>query len=211
MLKNTLGRELPASFNGRTLRPYRDPFGFRPEGLTVSRPIKRVDPGDRKLLGSLREAIEASGLKDGMTIGTHHHLRNGDALLNAVVEEIAAMGIRDIGVAGSSVHPVHEALIPYIRDGVITRIECGVNGRISRLVSSGELDVTIVTRTHGGRARAMMTGEITVDVAFVAAPTCDPYGNICASRGPSACGVVGYAHSDADYARCVVAVTDNLV
>ena len=211
MLKNTLGRELPASFNGRTLRPYRDPFGFRPEGLTASRPLKRVDPGDQKLLGSLREAIEASGLKDGMTIGTHHHLRNGDALLNAVVEEIAAMGIRDIGVAGSSVHPVHEALIPFIRDGVITRIECGVNGPISRLVSSGELDVTIVTRTHGGRARAMMTGEITVDVAFVAAPTCDPYGNICASRGPSACGVVGYAHSDADYARCVVAVTDNLV
>lgn len=211
MHKNSLGRELPTHFLGRALRPYQDPFSLRPEGLAASRPLRRANPGDNKLLGSLREAIEASGLRDGMTIGTHHHLRNGDALLNAVVREIAALGIRDIGIAGSSVHPVHEALIPYIRDGVISRIECGVNGPISRLVSSGELDLPIITRTHGGRARAMMTGELTVDVAFVAAPSCDPWGNICASRGPSACGVVGYAHSDADYARCVVAVTDNLV
>jgi len=211
MVKNSLGREFPAHLFGRELRPYGDPFSASPKGAAVGRPLRRVNPGDNKLLGSLREAIEASGLTDGMTIGTHHHLRNGDALLNAVVKEIAAMGIRDITIAGSSVHPVHEALIPYIRDGVVTRIECGVNGGISRMVSAGELDLPIITRTHGGRARAMSTGELRVDVAFVAAPTADPYGNICASRGPSACGVVGYAHSDADYAHCVVAVTDNLV
>lgn len=211
LLTNSLGRTLPATFNGRILRPYQDPFSIQPSGVAVSRTIRRANPGDNKLLGSLREAIEASGLRDGMTIGTHHHLRNGDALLNAVVKEIAALGIKNITIAGSSVHPVHEALIPYIRDGVITRIECGVNGAISRMVSSGELDLSIVTRTHGGRARAMMTGDIKVDVAFIAAPTCDAYGNICASKGKSACGVVGYAHSDADYAGCVVAVTDNLV
>jgi len=211
MTKNSLGREIPDQFCGRPLRPYQDPFSFRPTGLTAPRPLRRVNPGQNKVLGSLREAIEASGLRNGMTIGTHHHLRNGDRVLNAVVHEIATMGLRDITIAGSSVHPVHEALIPYIREGVITRIESGVNGPISRMVSSGELDVPIITRTHGGRARAMMTGEIKVDVAFVAAPTCDAYGNICASKGPSACGVVGYAHSDADYAGCVVAVTDNLV
>ncbi|MDQ2694141.1 MAG: citrate lyase subunit alpha [Pseudomonadota bacterium] len=210
-VKNSLGREIPAAFHGRRLRPYQDPFSLQPAGPAASRPMRRVNPGDDKRLGSLREAIEASGLRDGMTIGTHHHLRNGDVLLNAVVREIAALGLRDIGIAGSSIHPVHEALIPYIRDGVISRIECGVNGAISRMVSSGALDVPIITRTHGGRARALMSGDVRVDVAFVAAPTCDAYGNICASRGPSACGVVGYAHSDADYAGCVVAVTDNLV
>lgn len=211
MTRNSLGREIPETLFGRQLRPYQDPFSFRPTGLAAARPLRRANPGEAKRLGSLREAIEASGLRDGMTIGTHHHLRNGDRVLNAVVQEIAAMGIRDITIAGSSVHPVHEALVPYIRAGVITRIESGVNGPISRLVSSGDLDVPIITRTHGGRARAMMTGEITVDVAFLAAPTCDACGNICASKGPSACGVVGYAHSDADHAGCVVAVTDNLV
>jgi citrate lyase subunit alpha/citrate CoA-transferase len=211
MSKNSLGREIPETFCGRRLRPYHDPFSFVPEGREVSRPLRRVNPGDKKLLGSLREAIEASGLRDGMTIGAHHHLRNGDGVLNAVVKEIAAMGIRDITIAGSSVHPVHEEIIPYIREGVIARIECGVNGLISRMVSSGELDVPIITRSHGGRAAAMMTGQIKVDVAFLGAPTCDAYGNVCACKGPSAFGVLGYGHSDADWAGCVVAVTDNLV
>ena len=211
MIKNSLGREMPETLFGRVLRPYRDPFSLVPEGREVARPLRRVNPGDNKLLGSLREAIEASGLRDGMTIGAHHHLRNGDRVLNAVVKEIAAMGIRDITIAGSSIHPVHEALIPYIRDGVITRIECGVNGPISRMVSGGELDIPIITRSHGGRPRAIMTGEVKIDVAFLGAPTCDPYGNICATQGPSAFGVIGYSHTDADYADCVVAVTDNLV
>lgn len=211
MIKNSLGREIPETLFGRQLRPYQDPFSFVPEGREASRPIRRVNPNDKKLLGSLREAIEASGLRDGMTIGAHHHLRNGDVVLNSVVKEIAAMGIRDITIAGSSIHPVHEELIPYIRDGVITRIECGVNGPISRMVSGGELDVPIITRTHGGRPRAVMTGEIKIDVAFIGAPTCDPYGNICATRGPGAFGVIGYAHTDADYASCVVAITDHLV
>lgn len=211
MIENSLGRLIPERWGGRELRPYRDPFSLRPEGERRLVLRRRVNPGDNKLLGSLREAIEASGLRDGMTIGTHHHLRNGDQVLNTVVAEIAALGIRDITIAGSSVHPVHEALIPYIRDGVITRIECGVNGQISRMVSTGELDLPIITRSHGGRARAMQCGDIHVDVAFIGAPTCDAFGNICATRGPSACGVVGYGHSDADYADCLIAVTDNLV
>lgn len=114
MSKNSLGREIPETWGGRALRPYRDPFSVQPEGPRVARPIQRVNPGDRKLLGSLREAIEASGLRDDMTISAHHHLHNGDLVLNSVVREIAALGIRDITVASSSVHPVHEALIPFI-------------------------------------------------------------------------------------------------
>jgi citrate lyase subunit alpha/citrate CoA-transferase len=73
----------------------------------------------RQVVGGLREAIIASGLKDGMTIPTHHHLRNGDRLLNDVVKEIDALGICDIRIAASSVHIVHAELIPYIRKGVI--------------------------------------------------------------------------------------------
>ena len=39
-----------------------------------------------KLKNSLREAIEAAGLRSGMTISFHHHLRNGDHVLNMVLE-----------------------------------------------------------------------------------------------------------------------------
>lgn len=53
-----------------------------------------------KLLASVREAIEKTGLKDGMTISFHHHMRNGDYVLNMVLEEAASMGIKDLTVNG---------------------------------------------------------------------------------------------------------------
>ena len=43
-----------------------------------------------KLVKTIREAIVLAGLKDGMTVSFHHHLRNGDFVLNMVMEEIAA-------------------------------------------------------------------------------------------------------------------------
>ena len=51
---------------------------------------------DKKLVASIRDAIISAGLKDGMTISFHHHMRNGDYVLNMVMEEIAAMGIKDL-------------------------------------------------------------------------------------------------------------------
>ncbi|ADD68356.1 citrate lyase, alpha subunit [Denitrovibrio acetiphilus DSM 12809] len=210
MARNSLGREIPDSFNGKKCIPYKDPFSIKPEGDRASRPVRRVNPGQSKILDGIREAIIASGLKDGMTIATHHHLRNGDALLNTVVKEIDALGIRDIKIASSSIHPVHAELIPYINKGVISAFECGVNGLIGELASKGEIRCPITVRTHGGRARSMVTGEVVVDVAFIAAPICDIYGNMNGYYGPSACGSLGYAHLDAEYARTVVAVTDNL-
>ncbi|GFO58984.1 citrate lyase subunit alpha [Geomonas silvestris] len=211
MALNSLGREIPERYAGRALTPYRDPFSLTPSGLAAPRPITRVNPGANKLVGSLREAIEASGLKDGMTISTHHALRNGDYLLNAVVNEIAALGIRGIWIASSSVHPVHAEIIPHIKSGVIAGFQCGVNGLIGELASKGELQVPIIVRSHGGRARAVLEGSVQIDVSFIAAPCCDPCGNLNGYFGPSACGSLGYAQSDALHAACVVAVTDNLV
>jgi len=86
-----------------------------------------------------------------------------------------------------------------------------VRGELGKLLSGGELNIPVVIRSHGGRARAIEEGSISIDVAFLAAPACDPLGNITGSKGPSACGSLGYAITDAGYARNVVAITDNLV
>ena len=43
-----------------------------------------------KLVKDIDDAIRASGLKNGMTISFHHHLRNGDFVLNMVMDRIAA-------------------------------------------------------------------------------------------------------------------------
>ena len=42
-----------------------------------------------KVVKSLKEAISLAGLKDGMTISFHHHLRNGDQVLNLVLQNIS--------------------------------------------------------------------------------------------------------------------------
>ena len=211
MVRNSLGRLIPENFAGKRLVPYRDPWSLRPDRAMATRGLRRVNPGSNKLLANLHDAITAAGLKDGMTISTHHSLRNGDFLLNQVVRTIDSLGIRDIKIASSSIHPVHAELIPYIRKGVITGLECGVNGLIGELISKGELDCPVIIRSHGGRARALITGDVPVDVAFIAAPCCDEYGNMNGFFGPSACGSLGYAMVDALHAGCVVAVTDNLV
>jgi citrate lyase subunit alpha/citrate CoA-transferase len=71
------------------------------------------------MLPTLRAAIEASGLRDGGTVSFHHHLRNGDQVINMVIEQIALMGITDITVAASSLFAVHAPLVEHIKSGVV--------------------------------------------------------------------------------------------
>jgi citrate lyase subunit alpha / citrate CoA-transferase len=211
MARNGVGREIPERWDGKQLVPYRDPYSRAPDGERATRALRRVNPGDRKLLGSLEEAIERADLRDGMSIATHHHLRNGDEVLNQVVRVLQKLGLRDMTIASSSVHPVHAEILDAIRDGTVTRIECGVNGLIGELASKGELRCPITVRSHGGRARAVVTGEVPIDLAVIAAPCCDECGNMNGLDGPSAFGSLGYAFTDALHARTVVAVTDHLV
>ena len=165
-----------------------------------------------KVVNTLREAIEAVGLKDGMTVSFHHHLRSGDYVLNMVMDEIAKMGIRDITVNASSLHDGHAPLVEHIANGVVTGLEANYcSAAVGREISRGILPKPMIFRTHGGRPAALKNGTAHVDVAFIAAPTSDTMGNCTGKIGPSACGSLGYAFEDALYADRVVVVTDNLV
>ena len=55
------------------------------------------------------------------------------------------------------------------------------------------------------------TGKLHIDLAFIAAPAADIYGNLNGVYGQSACGPLGYAIMDSLYAERVIALTDNLV
>jgi citrate lyase subunit alpha/citrate CoA-transferase len=178
-----------------------------------ARGIKTVDaPPSAKLLKSIADAIDAVELKDGMTISFHHHFRNGDYVMKMVVDAIAAKGIRDLTLSASSLSAVQDAILPHLESGVVTAIDTsGIRGEIGKFVSAGKLKQPVMIRSHGGRARAIETGRLPIDVAFLGAPTCDTQGNINGVEGPSACGSLGYAMMDAAYARKVVAITDNLV
>jgi citrate lyase subunit alpha/citrate CoA-transferase len=57
----------------------------------------------------------------------------------------------------------------------------------------------------------MQDGEVHIDIAVIASPTADFFGNANGSHGPSACGSLGFALGDSVYADRVIVVTDNLV
>lgn len=165
-----------------------------------------------KLISSVKEAIEKTGLKDGMTISFHHHMRNGDFVLNMVLEQAAKMGIKDLTVNASSIFDIHEPIIEHIKNGVVTGLECNyMGGKVGKAISQGILEKPVIFRSHGGRAGDMENGSSKIDIAFLAAPCADNMGNCSGKYGPSACGSLGYAFSDAMHADKVVVLTDNLV
>ncbi len=177
--------------------------------------VKRCEDST-KVLKNLEEAIKKTGLKDGMTISFHHHFRNGDYVLNMVMDTIAKMGIKNLTIAPSSLIDIHKPLIEHIKNGVVKRIETsGIRGKLADAISDGLMEYPVVFRSHGGRAYAIEKGELEIDVAFLGAPSCDPFGNANGySRDKDngvTCGSMGYAKCDAQYAKQVVIITDNLV
>ncbi len=179
-------------------------------------PHKNQPAKASKMLPSIREAIIKSGLKDGMTISFHHHFRNGDYIVNMVLDEIAKLGIKDLTVAASSLASCHAPMIEHIKNGVVTHIETsGMRGDLAEAVSRGLMDTPVVFRSHGGRADAIANGDIHIDVAFLGAPTCDIMGNANGynryEENATMCGSLGYAKVDAEFADCVVVITDHIV
>jgi citrate lyase subunit alpha / citrate CoA-transferase len=185
-----------------------------PEELLKERKAFEGTPNqdNDKIVPSIREAIIKCGLKDGMAISFHHHFRDGDYVVNMVVEEIAKLGIKDITICASSLGDAHDPIGKYIEDGTITGIQTsGVRGKIGEAISTGKLKKTAIIRSHGGRVRAIEEGEVHIDVAFIGAPTSDPYGNARGIGGKSDCGVLSYSMVDAEHADKVVIITDCLV
>ena len=165
-----------------------------------------------KLINSLSEAMRLCNFRDGMTLSFHHHLRNGDRVLNMVMAQAAQMGLKDLCVQASSLFDVHAPLIGHIASGVVTGIETGyMSGRLCEAISQGAMAKPVRFRSHGSRPDAIASGRVHIDVAFIGAPAADPMGNANGVDGTAACGSLGYAYSDAQYADKVVVVTDHVV
>ena len=219
-MKNAVGREIPAEAlavelkNGRKYEPYQGK-GYR-DGQYIKKagPKSKIyeNPQESKLLPSIRDAVIASGLKDGMTVSFHHHFRDGDYIVNMVMKEIVDLGIKDITIAASSLGSAHDPIAEYIEKGIVTGIQTsGIRGKMGDVVSHGKLKTPAILRSHGGRVRAVEEGDVHIDVAFIGAPTSDEYGNARALGGKGDCGVLSYAVPDSEYADKVVVITDTLV
>ena len=211
---NKVGREIPDEIlaqyhkEGYQGMLYRDSHPYKKAAPTVR---SNCEPSRSKLVSSIREALEKCDLHDGMYFGFHHHFRDGDYIINMVMEEVAKMGIKDITICASSMGAAHDPIADLIDQGVVRSIQSsGVRGKIGEAISYGKLKRPAVIRSHGGRVRAIEEGDIHIDVAFIGAPTCDEYGNARAIGGKSDCGVLSYSMVDAKYADKVVVITDCL-
>lgn len=210
---NVLGRDIPEYIEGYgEVKPFLGAFANYGEREKASVRLRSVKPGENKLLADLDEALDKVGIKDGMTVSFHHHLRNGDYVLNTVMACIAKRGLKDIHVAATGIFPIHEPLVEYIKQGIVTKISVNYisPGPVAKAITQGFLKKPAVFMSHGGRPRAIESGDLHIDVAFIAAPTADAYGNLNGVCGNAACGTLSYAVADSVFADKVVAVTDNL-
>ena len=175
------------------------------------KPVNKLEK-ENKMVQNISELFDKLEIKDGATLSFHHHLRNGDFVLNMVFEEVKRRGIKDITLVASSIFPCHEPIVPLIKDGTIKNVITSyMSGPVAESISHGDLKGTLVMQSHGGRARAIMEGSVKIDVAFIGAPATDIHGNISATEGKAFCGTLGYAIADSIMAEKTVAITDTII
>jgi citrate lyase subunit alpha/citrate CoA-transferase len=211
---NAAGRRVPTWVNGRDAVSYQGVNSYRPSSRKAAPPIRSnadyPTNGDKRA-PDLETALRLCGLRDGMTISSHHHLRNGDRVALTALQTAARMGARDLVWFPSASFPCHEPVIELMNSGTVHHIEGSMNGPLGDYCSHGRMRGLGVLRSHGGRWQAVQDGEVHIDIAVIAAPTADYFGNADGSHGKSACGSLGFALADSIYADRVIVVTDNLV
>lgn len=161
---------------------------------------------------SYEHVFDFFNISNGATLSFHHHLRNGDKVLQNVSKVVKERDLKNLHYAPSSIFPSYTEMVDLIINKNITNIHTNyLNGDVAKIISQGYLDGQIIMNTHGGRARLIESGDLIIDVAFIACPTVDKRGNGYGAIGPNACGTLGYIIPDLEYAKKVVLVTDNLV
>jgi citrate lyase subunit alpha/citrate CoA-transferase len=213
-VRNAAGRLVPTVVNGVAQVPFQGVGKYRPEGRKAAPPIRAAIDypvnGDKRV-PDLETALRKCGLRDGMTISSHHHLRDGDRVAVEVLQTAARMGVKNLRWFPSASFPAQASVIELMKAGVVHHIEGSMNGPLGDYCTQGNMAGLGVLRSHGGRFQAIQDGEVHIDIAVIAAPSADMFGNADGSHGKSACGSLGFALADSLYADRVVVVTDNLV
>ena len=214
LVKNAAGRMVVTELNGKPAVPYMGVGKYRPEGRKHGPRISTCAdfPEDgNKQVASIKEALVKCGIRDGMTISTHHHFRNGDLVANQLFDAVKELGIKGIRWFPPASFPCHEHLVQYLEECTVHYIEGSMNGPLGKYVTEGNMKGTGVLRSHGGRYQSVQDGEVEIDIAVIGAPVSDPFGNANGLQGDSACGLLGFALADSQYADKVIVVTDNMV
>ena len=97
-MKNAVGREIPDYLlkDGREVYQGKNYMDGKYIQKAAPRTRRCEKPVDTKVVASLAEALRQCGAKDGMTFSFHHHLRDGDYVVNLVMAAaIEELGLKD--------------------------------------------------------------------------------------------------------------------
>ena len=196
---NVLGRLVPEVVNGQAQVPFQGVHGHRVQGRKAAPLVRSAadyPAGGDKRVASLTEALEACGIRDGMTLSTHHHFRDGDFVGNMLFDACGKLGRRDLTWFPSASFPCHAPIMAHMEAGVVHHIEGSLNGPLGDYCTDGRMRGLGVLRSHGGRWQAIQDGEVHIDIAVVAAPALTRLGTpmvfmgqppvaLCTSRWPT--------------------------
>jgi citrate lyase subunit alpha/citrate CoA-transferase len=145
-------------------------------------------------------------------ISFHHHLRNGDFVINKVLSYYEHAGVKNLHLHPSSIFPTYTGILQLLKNNQVDSITTNyLNGPVAQYITKNGLPGKLTMQTHGGRARSIIEGHDKIDIAYIAAPTVDRNGNAIGYDGPSQCGSLGYAIADSEYANLVVLITDHII
>ncbi len=162
LVKNEAGRWVPLEINGEPVIPYQGVGKYIPLGNKYAPPLPScaLYPSDgNKVAASLKDALVQAGLHDGMTISTHHHLRDGDFVANRIFDIAHEMGVKNLRWFPSASFPCNNHLIPYLEDGTISHIEGSMNGPLGEFTSRGKMRKTASSAPTGDAYRPSRTGR----------------------------------------------------
>ena len=142
-MKNAVGREIPDYLLKDGKEVYQGKNYMDGKYLQKASPRTRrwEKPVDTKVVGSLAEALKQCGARDGMTFSFHHHLRDGDYVVNLVMAAaIEELGLKDLTIAATSLGSAHDPIAAYIEQGKVIGIQTsGIRGKMGEVVSAGKL------------------------------------------------------------------------
>ena len=165
-----------------------------------------------KRLASIDALFTEIDIQKNKAISFHHHLRNGDLVINQVLEKYSADKVQGLSLFPSAIFPSYHMIKRLLEEDLVDHITTNyLSGPVAEYCSKYGKSDLLTMQTHGGRARAIQEGKSEIDIAFIAAPCVNLSGDAVGYKGPSKCGSLGYAVADSLHAKTVVLLTDYLV
>ena len=156
-MKNAVGREIPDYLltEGREVYQGKNYMDGKYIQKASPRTRRYEKPQESKLVDSLAQALRQCGARSGMTFSFHHHLRDGDYVVNlAMAAAIEELGLKDLTIAATSLGSAHDPIAGYIEQGKVVGIQTsGIRGRMGEVVSAGKLKTPAVIRSAPGPLR----------------------------------------------------------